>query len=76
MDFVSFLNLLKKNNFTGVINQEIKPRGLDLESIMDSCLHCVKPFHKMRYLMLKTRYAILRPILRNKINKAAKAAKK
>ena len=75
MDYNAFLQLLKDNNFTGVINQEIKPKGLDLESIMDSCLYCVKPFHKMRYLRLKTRYAILRPILRNKINKAAKQAK-
>ena len=76
MDYNSFLHLLKDNNFTGIINQEIKPKGLDLGSIMDSCLHCIKPFHKMRYLKLKIKYAILKPILRNKINKAAKAAKK
>jgi len=76
MDYNSFLHLLKDNNFTGIINQEIKPKGLDLASIMDSCLYCIKPFHKMRYLKLKIKYAILKPILRNKINKAAKAAKK
>lgn len=75
MDYNAFLILLRDNGFTGVINMEIKPKGLDLESIMDSCLYSVKPFHKMRYLRLKSRYAILRPILRNKINKAAKAAK-
>lgn len=72
MPFNDFLYFLKGIGFTGVINQEIKPQGLDLESIMDSCLHCVKPFSKARYIQLKSRYAILRPILRKKIKNAAK----
>ena len=76
MPFNDFLLLHKNCGFTGVINQEIKPKGLDLESIMDSCLLCVKPFSRLRYTTLRMRYAILRPILRKKINQAAKNAKK
>lgn len=72
MPFNDFLLFLKGIGYKGIINQEIKPQGLDLESIMDSCLHCVKPFSKARYLRLKARYAILRPILRKKIRNAGK----
>ncbi|MFW9922635.1 MAG: TIM barrel protein [Candidatus Thorarchaeota archaeon] len=76
MPFNDFLLYLKKINYNGIINQEIKPKGLDLASIMDSCLYCVKPFSRSQYLKLKSKYAILRPILNFKINKAAKKAKK
>ena len=72
MPFNDFLYYLKSIGFKGIINQEIKPEGLDLEGIMDSCLLCVKPFSKVQYLQLKSRYAVLRPILRKKIRNAAK----
>ena len=72
MPFNDFLLFLKEIGFNGIINQEIKPKGLDLESIMDSCLLCIKPFSKTRYLRLKAKYTVLRPILRKKINQAAK----
>ncbi|MBN1330693.1 MAG: sugar phosphate isomerase/epimerase [Candidatus Heimdallarchaeota archaeon] len=67
-----FLRYLKKINYQGVINQEIKPKGLDLESIMDSCLEIAKVDSKTKYLRLRARYAILRPILQKKIAKAVK----
>lgn len=72
MPYNDFLLFLKEIGYNGIINQEIKPKGLDLESIMDSCLLCIKPFSKSRYLRLKAKYAILRPILRKKINQVAK----
>lgn len=75
MPFTDFLLFLKSINYDGVINQEIKPKGLDLESIMDSCLHCIKPFSKTRYLTLKAKYAFIRPVLRRKIRAAAKLVK-
>ena len=76
MPFWDFLDYLKKINYKGVINQEIKPKGLDLESIMDSCLLCVKPFSKIQFARLKSKYAVLRPLLRRKLNQAAKNAQK
>jgi sugar phosphate isomerase/epimerase len=75
MPFNDFFALLKSINYQGIINQEIKPKGLDLESIMDSSLLCVKPFSRLRYLRLKTKYAFLRPILRRKITAMANRQK-
>jgi len=75
MPFNDFLHFLKKIGYNGIINQEIKPKGLDLESIMDSCLLCIKPFSTSRYLRLKAKYAILRPILRKRIKEAANKRK-
>ncbi len=72
MPYQDFLRFLKNNKYNGVINQEIKPKGLDLESIMDSCLNILKVVNKARFLKLKAKYAILKPILRKRINQAAK----
>ncbi|MHA1213651.1 MAG: sugar phosphate isomerase/epimerase family protein [Candidatus Heimdallarchaeota archaeon] len=38
MPYKDILKYLRRLGYKGVINQEIKPKGLDLESIMDSCL--------------------------------------
>ncbi|NHJ33255.1 MAG: sugar phosphate isomerase/epimerase [Asgard group archaeon] len=75
MPYKDFLHFLKKNGFKGVINQEIKPKGLDLVSIMDSCLEILKVVNKARFLRLKAKYTILTPILKRKIKQAAEARK-
>jgi hypothetical protein len=75
MPYKDFLRFLKKNSYKGVINQEIKPKGLDLVSIMDSCLEILKVVNKARFLRLKVKYAILTPILKRKIKQAAIANK-
>jgi len=72
MPHIEFLKYLKNINYTGIINQEIKPKGLDLESIMDSCLEIAQVFSKIKYLYLSTKYSFLKPILRKKIAQAAK----
>ncbi|HUT81110.1 MAG TPA: TIM barrel protein [Candidatus Bathyarchaeia archaeon] len=68
-----FLKYLKKINYQGVINQEIRPKGLDLEPIMNSCLEIARVMSKAKYLKLRTKYAFLKPILRKKITQAAKS---
>jgi len=75
MPYKDFLRFLKKNGYKGVINQEIKPKGLDLVCIMDSCLEILKIVNKARFLRLKAKYTILTPILKRKINKAAETMK-
>ena len=77
MPFNDFFELLKKNGYQGVINQEIKPKGLDqIEEILNSCLYCLKPFSKIRYIRTKTKYALLKPIIRRRIRKASKQQSK
>ncbi len=76
MPYKEFLQFLKKKGYKGVVNQEIKPKGLDLVSIMDSCLKILKVVNKARYLKLKMKYSILTPILKQKINQAAEVLKK
>jgi len=67
MPYWDFLRFLKRLGYKGVINQEIKPEGLDLVAIMNSCLEVAKYTNKGRFLAMKTRYAFVKPILRRKI---------
>jgi hypothetical protein len=75
MPYKDFLRFLKRIKYKGVINQEIKPKGLDLVSIMDSCLEVLKVVNKARFLKYKAKYTIITPILKRKINQAAKEMK-
>ena len=72
MPYQDFLRFLKRIGYKGVINQEIKPKGLDIVSIMTSCLNVLKIVDKPRFLKLKAKYAIMKPIIKKKIREAAK----
>lgn len=72
MPYQDFLRFLKRIGYKGVINQEIKPQGLDIVSIMTSCLNVLKIVDKPRFLKLKVKYAIMKPIIKKKIREAAK----
>ncbi|NHJ47255.1 MAG: sugar phosphate isomerase/epimerase [Asgard group archaeon] len=72
MPYKDFINFLKSINYKGVINQEIKPKGLDIDAIMQSCLNVAKAISFGKYLRLKSRYTIVKPILKRKINQALK----
>ncbi|MBK5112942.1 MAG: sugar phosphate isomerase/epimerase [Candidatus Heimdallarchaeota archaeon] len=73
MPYQDILKFLKKIGYKGVINQEIKPKGLDIVSIMNSCLNVLKVVDKGRFLKLKAKYAILKPIIKKRLREAAKA---
>jgi len=72
MPYQDFLRFLKRIGYKGVINQEIKPKELDIVSIMTSCLNVLKIVDKPRFLKLKAKYAISKPIIKKKIREAAK----
>ena len=63
LPFNKFFAFLKEIDYSGIILQEIKPRGLELNSVMDSNLHCVAAFSRKRFLALQLRYAFLRPVV-------------
>lgn len=75
LPYKEFISFLKSINYKGVINQEIRPRGLDIDAIMNSCLNVAKAISVRKYLSLKCRYIFVKPILRRKINQALKMKK-
>ena len=66
MPFNYFFNYLKKIRYDGIIMQELKPNGDQVEEIMASGLHCAKPFNKIRYLRMLFRRLILRIIIKRR----------
>lgn len=75
LPYRKFIQFLKSINYKGIINQEIKPKGLDIDAIMDSCLNIAKAISLRKYLRLKSRYVFVKPILQRKINQALKMIK-
>jgi len=63
MPFNEFFSFLKEIKYNGVINQELKPNGNQADKIMSSSLHCIKPFSKAKYLRMKTRCTLMKPLL-------------
>jgi len=72
MPYWEFLRYLRCIGYNGVINQEIKPQGLDLEAIMDSCVEVAQYANRKRYITMKMRYPFIKPILQKKIAQATK----
>ena len=76
LPFNDFFEKLKKNNFDGVILQEIIPSLDQTTNVLDSILHAVKPFSKRRYVALKMRFALLKPLAELKIRATFKQLRK
>lgn len=72
LPYNEFINFLKTIDYKGVINQEIRPKGLDIDAIMNSCLNVTKAISLAKFLRLKSRYIFVKPILRRKIKQAMK----
>jgi sugar phosphate isomerase/epimerase len=69
LPFDKFFDYLKqKLDYDGIIIQEIKPNPTEITSVMDSCLYCIKPFSKPRYLWLNILYSTIRPLVRWRTN--------
>ncbi|NHJ47289.1 MAG: sugar phosphate isomerase/epimerase [Asgard group archaeon] len=66
MPYDEFFEFLKEIKYNGVINQELMPNGDQAEEIMSSSMKCIKPFSKMKYLRMKIRRAIMRPLLKRR----------
>jgi len=59
---------LKRIQFQGIINFEIKPKStLDVMKIIDSYLYILKRFQVRKYLQTKTRLVFIKPILKRKL---------
>jgi hypothetical protein len=61
-----FFDFLKDIKYNGIINQELMPNGDQAEEIMSSSMICIKPFSKIKYLRMKIRRAIMRPLLKRR----------
>ncbi|MBD3191686.1 MAG: hypothetical protein GF308_13645 [Candidatus Heimdallarchaeota archaeon] len=72
LPYNDFFDFLKEINYQGVILQEIMPNGFELDSIMDSNLHCALAFSKKRFIKLQLKYSVLRPIIRWRLKQAIK----
>lgn len=63
------LEQLKRMNFDGYINLEIRPRSLhDFSAVINSYLKVLKPLRKGKYLRTKARLMLLRPLIRRFID--------
>lgn len=72
LPFNEFFSMLKEINYKGVILQEIIPNFDKVSSVLDSFLYSVKPFSKRRYIEMKMKYAILKPLTQMKIKSTYK----
>ena len=70
--FEEFFSFLKEKKFEGIILHEILPSEGRVREVMNSFLHCVKSFSKIKYQKLKVRYALLEPIIQHRIDLAFK----
>jgi sugar phosphate isomerase/epimerase len=66
MPFNEFFAYLKKIRYRGVIMQELKPNGDQVEELMQSGIYCMKPFSKWKYTRMVMRRALLRMILKRR----------
>jgi len=66
MPFNDFFAYLKKIRYKGVIMQELKPNGDQVEELMASGMHCIKPFSKVKYARMVLRRVLLRIILKRR----------
>lgn len=67
LPFNQFFQVLKKIDYQGIILQEIKPKASEPEKVLDSSLHCIRPFSKQKYLRMKFLYSFIRPFISWKI---------
>lgn len=72
LPYNDFFDFLKEINYQGVILQEIVPNGFELDSIMDSNVHCASAFSKKQAIKLQLKYSVLRPLVRWRLKKAIK----
>ena len=70
--YEQFFSFLKKQKYEGIILHEILPSEGRVREVMNSFLHCVKSFSNIKYQKLKTRYALLEPIIQHRIDLAFK----
>ena len=68
MPFEDFFQKLIDINYDGIILNEILPHGGFVTEILDSYLHSIKPFSKKKYLKLRMKYLILKPLIQFSIN--------
>jgi sugar phosphate isomerase/epimerase len=72
LPFNEFFSILKEINYKGVILQEIIPTFDQIASVLDSFLYSVKPFSKTRYIKMKMKFALLKPLTQMKIKSTYK----
>jgi sugar phosphate isomerase/epimerase len=70
--FNEFFSMLKEINYKGIILQEIIPTFDQIASVLDSFLYSVKPFSKTRYIKMKMKFVILKPLTQMKIKSVYK----
>jgi sugar phosphate isomerase/epimerase len=70
-----FFDYLKRISFNGIINQELKPHPTEILDLLHSCLECVKPFSKRKYLYMKLLYSLATPFIKWQISSKLKAYK-
>lgn len=64
------IDFLKRMQFHGIINFEIKPKAMiDVMRIIDSYLYILKRFQVRKYLQTKTRLVFIKPMLKRKLKR-------
>ncbi len=76
LPYNEFFELLKKINFSGIFLQEVIPSVDQIGALMDSFMANVKPFSKSKYLNMKMKCGIIRPLLFVTVSMAYKALKR